>query len=125
MVMSCSFATAQQVQKITQRFNICMDTAIKLEAIGNIQYEYWNGKQVVVETTIKTNFASNFAVDYAISQGHFRLETIIKPLSIVIKPRKINTILLVEGQRHITKTSYKVLIPEMAWYDKPQTLGGK
>ncbi len=119
------FATTVQIKTISQSFDISQNQDIKLDVDGEIHYQYWSGDKVVVETTIQSELANPFALHYAIRKGHFKLEKTIKSQSVVITPRKINSILLVEGQRHTTKTSYKVLVPNKAWYDRTQKLCGK
>ena len=81
---------------------------------GPIEIEYWDNHNIMVETTIASSINSDYALNYALKKKHFKLEPIFSDHKdiVTLMPKRINTTLLISGQKQKTKHFYKIFLPK-------------
>jgi len=89
-------------------------TSLVTHLDGAVEFEYWDDNKVVVETIIASNLNNEYALNYSVRKQHFILNPIFSEQKeiVTLMPKRINTTLLISGQKQKTKHVYKIFLPK-------------
>lgn len=109
------FFPLQNTEKVFQYLPLNkLTTSVVIDLDGEVEVVFWAKEKLLVETKIATESIFEKALDYAIQKGHFQLETSLgkNEQEMTIKSKRINTMILVKGQKQKTTQHYRIFIPE-------------
>lgn len=88
-------------------------TSLVTSLNGPVEVEYWDNNNILVETTVASSINSDYALNYALKKQHYKLEPIFSDRKeiVTLMPKRINTTLLISGQKQKTKHFYKIFLP--------------
>lgn len=87
-------------------------TSLNSELADNVQYIYWQGPDLKIETTVVSNLNDQYGLDYSYNSGHFDIAADLTDAhTLTLRSKKVNTQIFIKGQMQKTRQQHKVFVP--------------
>ena len=112
---------SQNLKKISQFFSVHhLTTSLITQLDGEVEFVLWEKDELLVETSIigESKNSSDYTLNYVINKKNFELDCSLigDARTLLLTSKKINNTIFSKGQKHQTKKTFKVYIPERLYF---------
>lgn len=108
---------SQNLKIVSQNFSVHhLTTSLITQLDGKVEIVEWGKDELLVETTIidESDDASDYTLNYVVSKKNFELDCSLigDARTLLLTSKKINNTIFSKGQKHQTKKTFKIYVPE-------------